>query len=296
MKERVSLLLGDVSNLLMRQKTLKKRRKRVNVAKLMRDFQKNMPAEVFSEIFNQARFFKSFNFNERTYPHTMILLLEYVDKAVVATTFLIWEKKDCLVQLMTKIMGVSRSLSSAHDCLHQIRSRFDYFVQEKAAGFIGRRNAQMKRMRLEVYLEHLEWLRSMRGKIGKLMVYIARERTDGLFQLYEETRTLFEKKAFNDMAWVGKIARAKARIELKNSVDHSKRFSFNEIKESKSLEQSLQKAQTLTPKDLFPKSNQKTPKKINQKLNSLEENQENQENQENHENQKAHRFKKNFLL
>ena len=193
-KQKVEELMGEasLSRSLIRSRTQPWKRKKLNLKKVMKDCQSKFPAGYFESNFDLRIFLEAFKFTPNDYHQMMIFLMKYVDKAEISINFLIWEKKDDLMSLIAKIFTVSKTLTMARQTHKEIMLRFHKFVHEQADEFIRRRNGQMKRVRLLIYREKLEWLKNIQTKIKKINENLAEKKVDKLFEQYSQLQELLE--------------------------------------------------------------------------------------------------------
>lgn len=193
--QKVRALVGEasISSLDLARQPPRKRKK-INIRKILRDFHDKFPEGYFLPLFDLRVFFGHFPFDQTDYHKMVIFLIKYADKAEVSINFLIFEKKTELMSLISKVFEVSRELSRAQTTLGLTRSRFMGYVDHGAEKFIRKRNLQRKRVRLEMYLKSLEWLASVRRRIHGIMHKIQTHSIEGIFKEYNDLQVDLEKQ------------------------------------------------------------------------------------------------------
>jgi hypothetical protein len=193
-------LVGEASiSAIKRKLKPKKKRKKINIRKIIKDFKERFPEAYFQNDFDLHSFFKNFEFDATNYHKMIIFLIKYADRSEVSINFLIWEKKRSLMSLMTKIFEVSNLLSQSQNTFYDTRIRFMTFVTQRAEKFIRKRNLQMKRVRLKLFLSLANWLKKVRDSMKTIKFKIQTHCIDGIFNDFNHLQDLLEKKMTSDL-------------------------------------------------------------------------------------------------
>jgi hypothetical protein len=231
---KVKELVGEASISSFRKKLKpQKKRKKINIRKIIKDFKGKFPEEYFQDNFDLHSFFKNFKFDATDYHKMVMFLIKYADRSEVSINFLIWEKKQSLMNLMTKIFQVSNLLSQSKNTFYDTRIRFMTFVTQRAEKFIRKRNLQMKRVRLKLYLSLTNWLKKVRDVMKSIKAKLQGHCIDGIFNDYNHLVELLEKKISVNANEMEKKETTQTSIdEVMSKFKERFRGEFNELKKT----------------------------------------------------------------
>lgn len=171
-----------------------RRQKRINIRRELDNFGRKFPPDYFQPRFDLFALFNHFEFDESNYTKLLIYMKKYVDRASIANYYLIRQKKQSLMSLIGKVFEVSAMVASAKQTLVTVKFNFIQFVDKRAKSFIIKRNLQMKKLRLEVYLHMMDWLRQVRDRFRAIRGKIRGHCIDGIFGDYNDLQNLLDEE------------------------------------------------------------------------------------------------------